>query len=445
MLQKKLKNKLFAKVREITPLKLSRFFIYAFILFLPFQINVVTYTTFTFDGGNFNPFTSVFIYLTDFLFLFAFIFWAGSIFTREYKEKITYGNPIVFLLFFIFLIVAEVSVLFAYDQFLAFSLVIRLFEFMLVYFFLINKVVRLETLINFFLISVVFQAVVAILQYIFQSSIGLGFLGESTIGPEVEGVAKIDVGDEKVMRAYGTLPHPNILAGYLLTGIILTFHKLKTKVHFALPVLITLVAAFILAFSRGAFLAILVAALIYYSIKDTKLSFKYLILIAVGLFFMIVLFNLEQTFFSRMIFSDAASFNERVMYFNISKYMMYLNPFGIGIGNFTLALPEYTALNLAPWQFQPVHNAYMLVMNELGIHGAVIFLGIFGTFAVSLFKKMKKSIKSEKVLGALLIAALVGIFVVGLFDHYTFSLYPGLGLLFIIFSISGKYFSKEIY
>lgn len=421
------------------PLKLSKFFIYAFIICLPFQINVVAYTTFVFEGGNFNPFTSVFIHLSDFLFLFAFIFWAVSIFTHEYKEKITYGNPVVFLLMFVFLIAAEISVLFAYDQFLAFSLVLRLFEFMLLYFFLINRVVRLESLINFFLISVCIQAVIAILQYIFQSSIGLGFLGESHIGPNVEGVAKIDVGENKVLRPYGTLPHPNILAGYLMTGIILSLYKLKDKTYFILPVIILLTAAFVLAFSRGAFLAILVAAMIYYSIKDTKLNLKYLILIAVGLFFIIVLFNLEQTFFSRMIFSDTASFNERVMYFNISKYMMYMNPFGIGIGSFTLALPEYTSLNLDPWQFQPVHNAYMLIMNEIGIHGAVVFLGIFATFAVKLFMKMKKALKLEHILGALLMAVLVGIFVVGLFDHYTFSLHSGLGLLFLIFGMSGKY------
>lgn len=314
---------------------------------------------------------------------------------------------------------------------------------MLVYFFLINRVIKLKTLINVFLFSVIFQGIVAILQYIFQSSIGLGFLGESHIGPDIEGVAKIDVADGQVIRPYGTLPHPNILAGYLLTGIILALSKLKENRNFALLTLIVLTAAFILAFSRGAFLAVIFAAFIYYSIKDTKLKFKYLILFGVGLFFLIVLFNLEQTFFSRLLFTDAASFNERVMYFNISKYMMYLNPFGVGIGNFTLALPEYTSIKLDPWQFQPVHNAYMLIMNEMGVHSVVLFIGIFTTFAVSLFKKMKKAVKGEKVLGALLIAALVAIFVVGLFDHYTFSLYHGLGLLFIIFAISGKYLIKE--
>lgn len=436
---KKLQNKIIDKVKKTTPLKLSRLFIILFILFLPFQINIVVYTSFIFESGNFNPFTSVFVYLSDFLFLFALIFWAVAIYTREFKEKITYGNPLIIVLFILFLVFAEISVVFAYDQFLSLNLVLRLFEFMLVYFFLINSVIKLQTLINVFLFSVIFQGVVAILQYISQSSIGLGFLGESTIGPEVEGVAKIDVEGGKLIRPYGTLPHPNILAGYLLTGIFLALSKLKEKRNFAILTLVILTAAFILAFSRGAFLAVILGAFIYYSIKDTKLKLKYLILIGVGLFFIIVLFNLEQTFFSRMIFSDAASFNERVMYFNISKYMMYLNPLGIGIGNFTLALPEYTSFKLDPWQFQPVHNAYMLIMNEMGVHSVVLFLGIFGTFAVGLFKKMKKAVKGEKVLGALLIAAIVALFVVGLFDHYTFSLYHGLGLLFVVFAISGKY------
>lgn len=439
----KILNKLKPALKDITPLKLSRFFIYIFIIFLPFQINVLTYTTLIYDAGNFNPFTSFFIYLGDFLFLFALIFWAISIYIHEYKEKITYGNPIIFLLFFLFLIAAEISVLFAYDQFLAFSLVIRFFEFLLLYLFLINRVIKLNTIINLFLITVTAQAVIAIFQYIYQHSIGLGFLGESNISPDIDGVAKIDADQEKIIRPYGTLPHPNILAGYLLTGIILAFYKLKSKVHLILPVLIILTIAFVLAFSRGAFLAILIAALIYYSIKDTKLSFKYILLIAVGLFFVIVLFNLEQTFFSRLIFTDASSLNERVMYFNISKYMMYLNPFGVGIGNFTIALPDYTSLKLAPWEFQPVHNAFMLVMNEIGLHGAIIFVGIFGTFAVNLFLKMKKSLKSEKILGALLISALVSLFVVGLFDHYLFSLYHGLALLFLLFGISGKYILKE--
>jgi len=311
------------------------------------------------------------------------------------------------------------------------------------YFYIVNKTVKLETLINVFLATVTLQAVIAIFQYLLQGSIGLGFLGESQIGPDVAGVAKIDIDDGKVIRPYGTLPHPNILAGYLLTGIFLAYYKIRQKKTIAYVVAGILGAAFILAFSRGAFLAFLISALVYFSVKNSKLPIKYIFLIGVFLVFFVVLFNLEQSFFSRLLFTDAESFNDRVTYFNISKSIFYHNPFGVGLGNFTFNLPDYTALKLAPWQFQPVHNAYMLMLNEIGILGAFSFVALFVSFAAGVFLKMKKAVGNLKTLGPILLAIISSIFVVGMFDHYTASLYQGMALLFLIFAISGRYIIKE--
>ncbi|MFC1647640.1 O-antigen ligase family protein [Patescibacteria group bacterium] len=441
MYQKKLKKHLNYLSKVITPLNLSKFFLYAFVFLLPFQINVIIYAPEVFVEGNFNPFTSVFIYLTDFLFLFALVFWAISIFKHEYKEKFTYGNAFIFMLMFLFLIFAELSVLFAEDQWLSFNIVIRIVQFLLLYIYIINKTVKLDTLVNVFLASVTLQALIAILQYVFQGSIGLSFLGESFIGPDVAGVAKIDIEEgAKIIRPYGTLPHPNILAGYLLTGIFLAYYKIKQKKHFAYPVMLVLIAAFILAFSRGAFLAFLLAALVYFSVKESKLSLKYIILFAAFLLFFVVLFNLEQTFLSRFLFTDTASFNDRIFYFNVSKSMFWHTPFGVGLGNFTLNLPDFTSLKLAPWQYQPVHNSYMLMLNEMGIQGALAFISLFVGFSVGVFLKMKKAAKD---FGPILLAILASIFVVGMFDHYTASLYHGMALLFLIFALCGKFIIKE--
>lgn len=424
-------------------MNLSKFFLYTFIFFLPFQINLVVYTGAVFEGGNFNPYTSIFIYFTDFLFLFALIFWAIAIFNHEYGEKLTYGNPFVFLILFLFLIFGEISVLFAEDQWLSFNIIVRIVQFILLYFFIVNKTVKLQTLINIFLATVTLQAVIAIFQYVFQGSVGLGFLGESNIGPDIAGVAKIDIDSGKVIRPYGTLPHPNVLAGYLLTGMFLAYYQIRNKVMVAYPVIIVLGAAFVLAFSRGAFLAFLIAALFYFSVKDSKLPIKYIFLIFVLFIFFVVLFNLEQTFFTRMIFSDSASFEERVTYFTISKNIFYHNPFGIGLGNFTYNLPDFTFLKLSPWQFQPVHNAYMLMLNETGIFGALSYLGLFVGFATGVFMKMKKMVGNLKKLGPVLLAIITSLFVVGMFDHYTASLYHGMALLFLIFAMSGKYIVKS--
>lgn len=430
-------------LKDITPLNLSRFFLYAYVFLLPFQINLVVYTSAVFEGGNFNPFTSVFIYLNDFIFLFALLFWAYSIFSHKFREKLTYGNPFLFLILFIFLVFSEISVLFAYDQWLSFTIVIRIVQFVLLYFFIVNKTVKLDTIINVFLASITFQAVIAILQYIFQASLGLHFLGESNISPDAAGVAKIDTEGGKVIRPYGTFPHPNILAGYLLTGIFLAYYKIREKKLIAYPVILVLGAAFILAFSRGAFLAFLISALVYFSIKDSKLPIKYIFLILVFLVFFVVLFNLEQTFFSRIIFSDTASFEERVTYFTISKNIFYHYPFGIGLGNFTYNLPDFTALKLEPWQFQPVHNAYMLMVNETGVFGGAAFIALFVGFASAVFMKMKKSTGTFKKLGQVLLAIITSLFVVGMFDHYTVSLYQGMALLFLIFAICGRYMVKS--
>ncbi len=440
---KKLQQLLPKLIKEITPLNLSRFFIYAFVFLLPFQINLVVYTGALYQGGNFNPFTSVFIYLTDFLFLFALIFWAAAIVNNKYKTKLTYGGPFLFLMLVLFLIFGEISVLFAEDKWLSFNILVRIIQFILLYFFITNKTVKTETLINVFLASVSLQALIAIFQYLFQGSVGLKFLGESKIANDISGVAKIDIDNEKIIRPYGTLPHPNILAGYLLTGIFFAYYKIRQNKLLAYPVLIVITAAFILAFSRGAFLAFIIAALVYFSVKETKLPFKYILLVFVFLVFFIVLFNLEQTFFNRIIFSDTASFQERVTYFNISKNIFYHNPFGVGLGNFTFVIPDFTALKLAPWQYQPVHNAYMLMLNEIGIFGALSFIGIFVTSSIAVFIKMKKHTGKLKILGAVLLAIITSLFVVGMFDHYIVSLYHGMALLFLTIAISGRYIVKE--
>jgi O-antigen ligase len=422
-------------LKQISFLKASRFFFYAFILFLPFQINVIIYTTNIFSNGMFNPFTSVFIYLGDFFFLVSFILWGISIFQNEYKEKISYGNPLLFVLLILFLILIEISVLFAKEKLIAFSILLRFIQLGLLYFFVINKTVKLHVVINIFIGIMAFQAIIAILQYITQSSVGLYILGESHIAPEILGVAKINVNGATLIRPYGTFPHPNILAAYLLVAIFLDYYGVKQKEYIAYPLLVLLFAGFVLAFSRGAFLAFLIGALVYVSLKENKISFKYILFGISVLIFFVVLFNLENVLFTRLLFTDTQSLYERVFYYNISKKILFTLPFGIGAGNFTLLMQNFTNTKLDPWDFQPVHNIYMLLANEIGIIGCVIFLLLFLSFCILIFLKMKQI----KDFGAILISIISAIFVLGLFDHYLISLYHGQTLLFLIFSICGFY------
>ncbi len=400
---------------------------------------MIVYATPVFESGNFNQITSFFLYLTDFLFLAAFICWGIGIFKNEYKKKITYGKSVILIFMVLFLIIAEVSVLFAEDQWLSFAYVIRFVELTLMYFFVVNKTVKIDTIINVFIASVSLQALLAVVQYLYQGSAGFEIFGEPRISADIPGVAKIQLEDTSLMRPYGTFPHPNILAGYLLVGILFAYHRMRQKEYIAYPLLILMFAAFVLAFSRGAFFALFVALLVYISLKESRISLKYILFTLSILVFFVVLFNLEQSILTRLFLLDDASLTERVFYFNISKQIMYVLPFGIGLGNFTLLMADFTSAKLAPWDYQPVHNIYMLVTNEMGVFGFIVFAMLLVSFAVLVFLAMKKSSAHKKNLGAILLSILTALCIIGLFDHYLVSLYHGQVLLFLMFAVFGTY------
>ena len=90
------------------------------------------------------------------------------------------------------------------------------------------------------------------------------------------------------------------------------------------------------------------------------------------------------------------------------------HPQGVGLAQFTTRMQAFTDTKLQPWQFQPVHNIYLLILNEDGIW-ALLFLLI----GIKHWWKIKK--ESHPILIAFLI--------IGLFDHYLVTLPQGLLLV----------------
>ena len=69
------------------------------------------------------------------------------------------------------------------------------------------------------------QSVIAIGQFIGQSSLQLTFLWESQFSAFQAGIAKIIYHDQVFIRSYGLFPHPNVLAAFLAITIILTLKQ----------------------------------------------------------------------------------------------------------------------------------------------------------------------------------------------------------------------------
>lgn len=282
------------------------------------------------------------------------------------------------------------------------------------------------------------QALWGIAQFFMQRSIGFSWLKESLIGKHVDGVAKIIINNEPVVRAYGLFPHPNILGGFLFFSIIITllykkmFHVEQieevyekncstwnnSSVFYWINVprgtfmprlidslLLIQLIGLALTFSKSAILALLFAGLYLYvpcgTFRWNKLIIKRDGMQGVGncspwnnfcarfsaLFHMeqyrrrvLVVFSLVvgflALFFSQFKFYSffLKSLDERVLYLTISKKIILEWPiFGSGTGQFII-MTERIFSDLMAWQYQPVHNVFLLVWSDWGVVGLILLI-----------------------------------------------------------------------
>lgn len=317
-----------------------------------------------------------------------------------------------------------------------------------------------------------FQAFLGIGQFIRQSSLGLTFLQESQFVPFQAGIAKVILGGELFIRAYGLLPHPNVLAGFLGLTMLFTaayplvfrrkmFHvehsccyviivprgtfgnlwnliikkcstwnnlsnnyqdqKMFHVEQFGLAyrmVLFIQGLAFLLTFSKSAFLGLLVAVsyLIYkmFHVEQLYNSQKILKNVPRGTFFGFwnwickkcstwnnpisngilhsKMFHVEQW---RYVVAFLSLFLAIILFFGLINRQYFfmqsvqerffigqeLLPImsshffgGMGIGQSVLVMQDFFIEKLLSWQYQPIHSLYLLILAETGSIGFLFFL-----------------------------------------------------------------------
>ena len=158
---------------------------------------------------------------------------------------------------------------------------------------------------------------------------------------------------------------------------------------------------FFLTFSKGAIIALFLALTI-----TKRLPLK---IAAPILGISLVAFVYKWDFF---LLSE--SFIERLQYLKISLGMLANEPVGVGLTQFTARLQEFSTIKLQPWQYQPVHNIYLLVANELGLWSGLALIGGLG-YAL-------RQLWHHKIATTIIIF----IIIIGLFDHYLISLPQGI-------------------
>lgn len=308
-----------------------------------------------------------------------------------------------------------------------------------------------------FTVTGAIQAVLAILQFHTQASVGLPFFGEPRSTVETLNIGKIFVEGTRLIRPMGTFPHANVLGGFMVITImanaalflrsLIVSSKAYTERAILFAFLLLQVLALILTFSRSAwlssvFILLFAIAWLVQNIKNLDVPLARLWIGGGVAALMILVWLLFPFLRSRTSFQEQAG-NIAIelradltthAYQTIARYPIT----GVGYGDFVAYLRHETP-NLASWQYQPVHSWILLITAEQGIIGLASWGGafIFG-FVVLLRKLKKQGIVPLLESPYFMVAAIMTL---SLFDHYLVDIQQG-RLLF--FTVGALFYSEAL-
>jgi hypothetical protein len=201
-------------------------------------------------------------------------------------------------------------------------------------------------------------------------------LGESVLSADAPGVAKFSLASEKVIRAYGPLPHANTLGGILLVGALATMYA-------APPVwkrwlLYIFFFGILVSFSRSAYLgALLIPMAAWLRPHAKRVPTRRIQSIAAAVICLVILSPLVAF---RLIDTEDRAWTERYRGYTWALDILRGQPItqGVGIGSYPAALSLHLAATgetFHAWEITPVHSVPVLAAVELGIIPAVLLAG----------------------------------------------------------------------
>lgn len=398
------------------------------VLLLPVNLARHFFFDFAYVDGILVDYLIPTVYLTDILIWGLLGFWAF----RAFRDFRGFSVRNSFVLCLGFLLVASFSVFRAVNQPAAVYKWLKLLEYVLFALYVSKHVdlkkdwARIVTLLS---VGVIFESVLTIAQWFNQGSIfGYWFFGENRYTAATPGIAILDLAGIRKVRPYGTFPHPNVLGGYLAISVPWIFYEIISQARkakregqncsaklktFYMVTFIWGTVSLYLSFSRSAWF---VGALG--------------LLLTSGLSWRRGLASFLLAPFSSLL--TTLSVVRRAELNWIALQMIKDNPLlGVGLNNFTVMMDEYGRISGWARFLQPVHNIYLLIASEIGLLGLLIFLGLL-VFAFDLLLKNRKF---------LLLISLTQIVLLGLADHYLWTIQQG-SLLF--WFILGLVFSRSL-
>ena len=239
------------------------------------------------------------------------------------------------------------------------------------------------------------------------------------------------------------MDHPNILGGVLSISLIFIAYFLAKKkmlnnrkdvissILLFVFYFIDLFALFF-TFSRSAWLALIIGLLTLLFVlifKKDRLTLKRFIAV---LFFSLILICINVAPYQDLLMAridpqtrlEKKSIDERLAYINqasdLSKQHLIS---GVGVGNYGVVTAAADNNKKSAFDYQPVHNVFLLILAESGIFSLISFF----TFLFFLIRNGRREVYAWAILMPLLVLMLL--------DHWLISLPYGVFFLFLLLGL----------
>ena len=280
-----------------------------------------------------------------------------------------------------------------------------------------------------FCIALAIQVVTGVWEFIVQST---GFLAAfhltwpGAIVPSISGASIVQLANgERILRAYGTLPHPNILGTFmmaLLSGPAILYAANRKLRIWPILLFVAGLVLLVFAFSRAAWIGLFAGAILALVKLRNPIRKRMLVLgFAGALSLAATIIPLRDLILTRVSIpavslAEQISVTGRTWLADQALAMISSHPIlGSGAGLFALDLAQRAPIG---YMVEPVHNLPLLITSDLGILGGLILLGL----GLAIFRDLRKVRKPVTII---LSAALIGLCATSLFDHSLWSLAPG--------------------
>jgi O-antigen ligase len=378
------------------------------------------------------------------IFLFIFIIFNLKYLLLNFKNLKSLNYFLIFLVLWeVFIII---SIFFSSNYLLS---LYRYFIFLLaaLFFLIVRKLslAKKDWLILGFLSAMFFQAIIAIWQFINQKSIACKYLGMAFHDASVLGTAVIETSSARWLRAYGALDHPNILGGLVAMAVLVSAWYLIKKsykkiefISFFWLIYLTCLTALFFSFSRSAWLAFFIAmlSLLLYLIRQKIYTSRVILVCLASILLLTPLIIVNQDLVKTRLLSQGrleliskTERQESLKDFRFNSKKEFL--FGRGFGNFSFWQFKKDQDNqqaLAIWQYQPIHNSWLLLLAEIGIFGFLSAL-IFFYFVIK-----RGLIKRKNFFWPSFLVLLI-FFIIFFFDHWPLSLVSTWWIIFLFLGL----------